>query len=74
MVAELSNSLGQISLQSDTDNSRNITEYIIGAKDNLEKVLKMLLVKKPMILNDLSPNTGNCLYDKYFSQALFSLL
>ncbi|XP_034174962.2 uncharacterized protein LOC117601841 [Osmia lignaria lignaria] len=57
MIAELSNSLGQISLHSDIDNSRNITEYIIGAKENLEKVLKMLLVKKPMILNDLSPNT-----------------
>ncbi|XP_012138801.1 uncharacterized protein LOC100875999 [Megachile rotundata] len=55
-VPELSNSLGQISLQSDIDNSKNITEYIIGAQQNLEKALKMLLFKKPTILNDVSPS------------------
>ncbi|KOC60213.1 hypothetical protein WH47_07795 [Habropoda laboriosa] len=51
-VAELSNSLGQISLQSEIENPKNITEYIVGAQKNLEKALKMLLFKK----QDLSPN------------------
>ncbi|OAD58637.1 hypothetical protein WN48_10521, partial [Eufriesea mexicana] len=56
IVAELSNSLGQISLQSEIENPKNITEYILGAQQNLEKALKVLLVKKPKIWNDLSPH------------------
>ncbi|CAK9799411.1 hypothetical protein ANTQUA_LOCUS2056 [Anthophora quadrimaculata] len=55
-VAELSNSLGQISLQSEIGNPKNITEYILGAQQNLEKALKMLMFKKPLMSNDLSPN------------------
>ncbi|KZC13864.1 hypothetical protein WN55_05768, partial [Dufourea novaeangliae] len=55
MVAELSNSLGQISLQGEIENSKNLAEYIIGAKQNLEKALKML-VEKPIISVDVSLN------------------
>lgn len=63
LVAELSNSLGQISLQSEIENPKNITEYILGAQQNLEKALKVLLVKKPKIWNDLSPHLGNYTLD-----------
>ncbi|KAK9306141.1 hypothetical protein QLX08_003050 [Tetragonisca angustula] len=59
VVSELSTSLGKISLQSVTDNPRNITEYILGAHQNLEKALEVLLVKKPKLLNDISPIQDN---------------
>lgn len=58
-IAELSQSLGQISLQSEIEHPKNVTEYIIGAQQNLEKALKMLLTKKPKISIDLSPNQDN---------------
>lgn len=65
MVAELSQSLGQISLQSEIGSNRNVTEYILGAQQNLEKALKMLLYKNPSISKELSPNQGVHVLDKY---------
>ncbi|XP_076244218.1 uncharacterized protein LOC143185254 [Calliopsis andreniformis] len=58
MIAELSNSFGQISLQGEIENHENLTEYIIGAQQNLEKALKMLSLKKPTILIDLAQDDG----------------
>nr|XP_033190217.1 uncharacterized protein LOC117156878 [Bombus vancouverensis nearcticus] len=54
VVSELSNSLGQISLQSEIENPRIVTAYVLGAYQNLEKALKVLLMKKPEIANDTS--------------------
>ena len=59
IAAELSISLGQISLPSEIGSPKNAAEYIMGAQLNLEKALKMLSLKKPIILNDLSPNQDN---------------
>ncbi|KAK1126035.1 hypothetical protein K0M31_005564 [Melipona bicolor] len=59
VFSELSTSLEKISLQSVTNNPRNITEYILGAHQNLEKALEVLLVKKPKLLNEISPIQDN---------------
>lgn len=66
MIAELSQSLGQISLQSETENQQNLAEYIIGAQQNLEKALKMISFKKP-VNRDLSPTHGNYSYVQIIS-------
>ncbi|XP_050580502.1 uncharacterized protein LOC126917566 isoform X2 [Bombus affinis] len=59
VVSELSNSLGQYSLQNEIENPRIVTEYVLGAYQNLEKALKVLLIKKPEISNDTSPIQDN---------------
>ena len=59
IAAELSISLGQISLQGEIGSPKNVAGYIMGAQLNLEKALKMLSLKKPIILYDLSPNQDN---------------
>ncbi|XP_076671925.1 uncharacterized protein LOC143370533 isoform X1 [Andrena cerasifolii] len=59
IAAELSISLGQISLQGEIESPKNVAGYIMGAQLNLEKALKMLSLKKPIILNGLSPNQDN---------------
>nr|XP_033323111.1 uncharacterized protein LOC117218673 [Megalopta genalis] len=51
---DLSQSLGQLSLPGEED-SKNLTEYIIGAKAELDKALKML-ARKSFVLNDASLN------------------
>ncbi|XP_076168006.1 uncharacterized protein LOC143147046 isoform X3 [Ptiloglossa arizonensis] len=51
----LTNSLGQISLEDEIENPKNVTEYIIGAQQNLEKALRVLLLKTPIISVE-SPN------------------
>lgn len=45
----------------------------MGAQLNLEKALKMLSLKKPIILNDLSPNQGNHFLGQYHSIAVYLL-
>ncbi|XP_053997798.1 uncharacterized protein LOC128886698 [Hylaeus anthracinus] len=59
IVTELSNSLGQLSLQDEIENPKNAAEYIVGAQQNLAKALKMLLHKVPSISIDVSPNLDN---------------
>lgn len=61
IVSELSNSLGQISLQNEIENPTIVTAYVLGAYQNLEKALKVLLMKKPEIANDTSLIQGNYL-------------
>ncbi|CAL7940674.1 unnamed protein product [Xylocopa violacea] len=58
-IAELCTSLGHISLGSETENPKSPTEYILKAQQNLEKALKVLLVKKSMTINDISPIQDN---------------
>ncbi|XP_076654784.1 uncharacterized protein LOC143360100 [Halictus rubicundus] len=55
---ELSQSLGQLSIVGE-ENSKNLAEYIIGAKNNLEKALKML-TEKSVASTDVSINQDDC--------------
>lgn len=59
ILTELSKSLGQISLQSEIENPKNVTEYILRAQQNLEKALNVLLINKPKTSFDLSPFQDN---------------
>lgn len=66
ILTELSKSLGQISLQSEIENPKNVTEYILRAQQNLEKALNVLLINKPKTSIDLSPFQGDYnILDKY---------
>lgn len=62
VLSELSTFVDKISLQSVTtsNNLKNIIEYILGAHQNLEKALEVL-VEKPKSLNDISPIQGDYL-------------
>ncbi|XP_076749686.1 uncharacterized protein LOC143422699 [Xylocopa sonorina] len=62
-IAELCNSLGHISLGSETESPKSPTEYILKAQQNLEKALKVLLVKKSTTINDISLIQGNYVHD-----------
>lgn len=72
ILTELSKSLGQISLQSEIENPKNVTEYILRAQQNLEKALNVLLINKPKTSIDLSPFQGDYnILDKYNLEITF---